>query len=148
MREVFGYHVKSISDHAHKELSSAEVYEIFMDNYVNLKNKLNVTEAHFRKENGVTKAEVVMTWKGKEYTVSSIGNGSLDAVSGAITSVIGKCYMFDSYSEHALEDGSTSRAVSYVSIKNGDGTSWGAGIDSDIVISSVKALVSAINRML
>lgn len=148
MREVFGYHVKSISDHAHKELSSAEVYEIFMDNYVNLKNKLNVTEAHFRKENGVTKAEVVMTWKGKEYTVSSIGNGSLDAVSGAITSVIGKCYMIDSYSEHALEDGSTSRAVSYVSIKNGDGTSWGAGIDSDIVISSVKALVSAINRML
>jgi len=148
MREVFGYHVKSISDHAHKELSPAEVYEIFMDNYVNLKNKLNVKEVHFRKENGVTNAEVVMVWKGKEHTVSAIGNGSLDAVSGAITSVIGKCYMIDSYSEHALEDGSTSRAVSYVSIKNGNGTSWGAGIDSDIVISSVKALVSAINRML
>ena len=148
MREVFGYHVKSISDHAHKELSPAEVYEIFMDNYVNLKNKLNVKEVHFRKENGVTNAEVIMVWKGKEHTVSAIGNGSLDAVSGAITSVIGKCYMIDSYSEHALEDGSTSRAVSYVSIKNGNGTSWGAGIDSDIVISSVKALVSAINRML
>ena len=148
MREVFGYHVKSVSDHAHKELSSAEVYEIFMDNYVNLKNKLHVSEAHFRKENGVTKAEVTLTWKGKTQTVSSIGNGSLDAVSGAITSVIGKCYMIDSYSEHALEDGSTSRAVSYVSIKNGSGTSWGAGIDSDIVLSSVKALVSAINRML
>jgi 2-isopropylmalate synthase len=72
----------------------------------------------------------------------------LDAVSGAITSVVGKCYTLDTYSEHALSDGSTSRAASYVSIKNAKGTSWGAGIDSDIVFSSVKALVSAINRML
>ena len=148
MREVFGYHVKSISDHAHKELSPAEVYDIFMDNYVNIEGKLAVKEVHFRKENGVTKAEVMMKWDGKPYTVSAVGNGSLDAVSGAISSVIGKCYTLDTYSEHALEDGSTSRAASYVSIKNENGVSWGAGIDSDIVFSSVKALVSAINRML
>ncbi len=148
MREVFGYHVKSISDHAHKELSPAEVYDIFMDNYVNIEGKLVVKEVHFRKENGITIAEVLMRWNGQPYTVSSIGNGSLDAVSGAITSVVGKCYTLDTYSEHALSDGSTSRAASYVSIKNAKGTSWGAGIDSDIVFSSVKALVSAINRML
>ena len=148
MREVFGYHVKSVSDHAHKELSPAEVYEIFMDNYVNIEGKLFVREVHFRKENGITKAEVIMRWNGQPYTVSAIGNGSLDAVSGAIISVIGKCYTLDTYSEHALSDGSTSRAASYVSIKNEKGTSWGAGIDSDIVFSSVKALVSAINRML
>ena len=148
MREVFGYHVKSVSDHAHKELSPAEVYDIFMDNYVNIEGKLAVREVHFRKENGITIAEVLMRWNGQPYTVSSIGNGSLDAVSGAIISVIGKCYTLDTYSEHALSDGSTSRAASYVSIKNAKGTSWGAGIDSDIVFSSVKALVSAINRML
>ena len=148
MREVFGYHVKSVSDHAHKELSPAEVYDIFMDNYVNIEGKLAVKEVHFRKENGITVAEVLMRWNGQPYTVSSIGNGSLDAVSGAITSVVGKCYTLDTYSEHALSDGSTSRAASYVSIKNAKGTSWGAGIDSDIVFSSVKALVSAINRML
>ena len=148
MREVFGYHVKSVSDHAHKELSPAEVYDIFMDNYVNVEGKLAIKEVHFRKENGITVAEVLMRWNGQPYTVSSIGNGSLDAVSGAITSVVGKCYTLDTYSEHALSDGSTSRAASYVSIKNAKGTSWGAGIDSDIVFSSVKALVSAINRML
>ena len=148
MREVFGYHVKSVSDHAHKELSPAEVYDIFMDKYVNVEGKLAVKEVHFRKENGITVAEVIMRWNGKNHTVSSIGNGSLDAVSGAITSVVGKCYTLDTYSEHALSDGSTSRAASYVSIKNAKGTSWGAGIDSDIVFSSVKALVSAINRML
>ena len=148
MREVFGYHVKSVSDHAHKELSPAEVYDIFMDNYVNVEGKLAIKEVHFRKENGITVAEVLMRWNGQPYTVSSIGNGSLDAVSGAITSVVGKCYTLDTYSEHALSDGSTSRAASYVSIKNAKGTSWGAGVDSDIVFSSVKALVSAINRML
>ena len=33
MREAFGYHVKSVSDHAHKELQPQEVYDIFRDNY-------------------------------------------------------------------------------------------------------------------
>ncbi|MBQ5824685.1 MAG: hypothetical protein IIW48_07735, partial [Clostridia bacterium] len=50
----------------------------------------------------------------------------------------------------ALEDGSTSRAASYGAIKENETGKmfWGVGIDSDIIISSVKALVSAVNRML
>ena len=42
MREVFGYHVKSISDHAHKELSPQEVRDIFLKDFVNRKDKLSI----------------------------------------------------------------------------------------------------------
>ncbi|MBQ4050200.1 MAG: 2-isopropylmalate synthase, partial [Oscillospiraceae bacterium] len=53
------------------------------------------------------------------------------------------------YTEHALEEGSASAAVSYVSVTMADGTvSWGAGVDNDIIASSVIALFSAINRYL
>ena len=44
MREVFGYHVKSVSDHAHKELTPLEVYNIFMDSYVNIETTLKLTD--------------------------------------------------------------------------------------------------------
>lgn len=149
MREVFGYHVKSISDHAHKELSPAEVYDIFMKNYVNVEDNLRAEDVDFIKGDSM-RATLTIHYHGEEKAVVAKGNGSLDAVSNAIKSVIGDIYTLESYTEHALEDGSTSRAASYVSIKNKESGKvyWGAGIDSDIIISSVKALVSAINIMI
>ncbi len=149
MREVFGYHVKSVSDHAHKELQPCEVYDIFMKNYVNIEDKLAVPDVHFIKGEGV-KAAVTFHIDGGEQYVVAKGNGSLDAVSNAIKTIVGDKYSLESYTEHALEDGSTSRAASYVAIKHTESGKmfWGVGIDSDIIISSVKALVSAVNRML
>jgi len=149
MREDFGYHVKSISDHAHKELLPSDVYDIFMKDYVNIEAPVCVTDTHYVRVKGQQHATVNLTYSGEERIVHAVGNGSLDSVSNAIKSVIGNMYTLDSYSEHALDDGSTSLAASYVSVKNSDGKRfWGVGIDSDIVLSSVKALVSAVNRML
>ncbi len=148
MREVFGYHVKSISDHAHKELTAEEVHDIFLENYVNVKGNLVVKNATYLAVEGGFIASVSLLWNGEKYKVSASGNGRLDAVSSAIHSVVGDLYTLESYSEHALEDGTASRAASYVSIKDKDGKlSWGVGIHSDIIESSVNALVSAINRL-
>ncbi len=147
MREEFGYHVKSVSDHAHKELQPNEVYDIFLRDYINVSGRLSVPEAHYRQENGIT-ADVDVVFDGNLNKVVSNGNGRLDAVSGAIKKVIGDIYSIETYFEHAVEDGSNSRAATYVSIKNNRGEIfWGAGIDEDIIVSSIKALVCAINRM-
>ena len=52
------------------------------------------------------------------------------------------------YSEHAMEIGATSRAMAYVGITAENGkTYWGAGMDTDIITASIKALISAVNRM-
>ena len=92
---------------------------------------------------------VSFSYNGRNVTVTDMGNGRLDAVSNAIRSYTGAEYSLNTYSEHALEVGSASKAVSYVEIIAGDGKSfWGTGIDNDIITSSVKALVSAVNNML
>lgn len=149
MREAFGYHVKSVSDHEHRELQPDEVYDIFMKNYVNIEDRLVVKEAHFDRTDGMA-AAVRIVLDGNESTVSAPGNGRLDAISNAIKEVLGDVYALETYTEHALEVNSTSKAASYVGIRNkADGkVYWGAGIDSDIIFSSMKALVSAINRMM
>lgn len=36
MREDFGYCVKGVSDHKHKELMPDEIYQIFQNEYVNI----------------------------------------------------------------------------------------------------------------
>lgn len=147
MREAFGYHVKSVSDHEHRELHPQEVYDIFRSSYVNVETPLCVSEVHYQQKNGIT-AHVTASLHGRQQQVVAEGNGRLDAVSNALHKLVGD-YVLTTYTEHALETGATSQAASYVGIETPDGSVfWGAGIDSDIILSSVYALVSAVNRML
>ena len=83
-----------------------------------------------------------------EFPLFVDGNGRLDCVSNAIKQTIGKDYLLDGYVQHALEEKSSAKAASYVSIVADGKTYWGTGIHSDIMTSSVRALVSAVNRML
>ena len=148
MRETVGYMVKSISDHKHKELLPDEVYAIFKEQFVDISAPLNVIETHYVQHNGI-EATVSLTYNGRRASVTDNGNGRLDAVSNAIRSYTGLDFSLNSYTEHALEVGSASKAVSYVEIIDGNDKSfWGTGIDNDIIISSIKALVSAVNNML
>ena len=149
MREQFGYHVKSVSDHEHRELSPKEVYDIFRRDFVNLTEKLNVLEAGYDNvASDRLKGKVVIEYKGQAVTVDVEGNGRLDCVSAAIKQVTGKEYVLENYVEHALEEKSTAQAASYICIVSDGKPYWGAGIHTDIMTSSVKALVSAVNRML
>ena len=146
MREALGYKVKSVSDHSHKELSANEVLRIFEDAFLNRCKPLNVLEAHFAQVGGIT-ATVTLELNGQRKVVTSVGNGRLDAVANAIQSATGMEFHLETYSEHSLDEGSTSRAASYVGLVWGDSTvTWGAGTDTDIIVAGIKALVSAINN--
>ncbi|MGN0665077.1 MAG: 2-isopropylmalate synthase [Huintestinicola sp.] len=145
MREDFGYKVKSVSDHAHKELMPSEIKDIFYDNYVNKETSFKVDEAHFAQKNGIT-ASVTVYKDGKSITREAIGNGRLDAVSNAIKDAFGINYTLTTYQEHALENGSKSKAVAYVGIESDGMVYWGAGIHTDIIDASVSALVAAVNN--
>ena len=149
MREVFGYHVKSISDHEQRELPPQEVHDIFLRDFVNVTEKLKVMKSDYE-ELGTEHVKGIISIKylGKVQTVMVEGNGRLDCVSEAIKAVTGKAYVLESYVQHALEEKSTAKAASYVSVVENGKTYWGTGIHTDIMTSSVYALVSAVNRML
>ncbi|MCC8043290.1 MAG: 2-isopropylmalate synthase [Oscillospiraceae bacterium] len=145
MRESFGYAVKSVSDHAHKELVPEEIKDIFFDRYVNKETYFKVDEAHYIQKNGIT-ASVTISCGDKIITREAVGNGRLDAVSNAVKDSLGITYTLTCYQEHALQFGSHSQAAAYVGIDAGGKTSWGVGVNDDIIAASVSALVSAINN--
>lgn len=149
MREDFGYCVKSVSDHKHKELMPDEIYQIFQDEYVNIEAPYKLIDFLLKKQpDGTRKGEVDMEINEKAVVYEAKGNGRLDAVSNAIQSNLNVKYSNLTYSEHALEIGSTSRAMAYIGITGENGKIvWGAGMDTDIITASIMALFSAINRM-
>lgn len=148
MREHVGYLVKGISDQQHKELMPDEVYLIFKEHFVNISAPLDVTGVHFIQHNGI-ETTIDLLYHGEIASATNNGNGRLDAVSNAVRSYLGLDFTINTYTEHALEVGSSSKAVSYVEILSGSGDSfWGVGIDNDIITSSIKAFISSVNNML
>ncbi|MCR4780265.1 MAG: 2-isopropylmalate synthase [Ruminiclostridium sp.] len=147
MRENVGYLVKGVSDRMHKELSPEEVLEIFTANYVNISSPIDLPEVHFRQENGI-EATVSVIHDGRTSSAKGSGNGRLDAVSNAVKAFTKLDFSINAYTEHALDQGSSSQAVSYVEIVSGGKSFWGTGLHTDIISSSIKAFVSALNNML
>lgn len=149
MRENFGYAVKDISDHLHKELKPEEVYNIFKENYLNVQTPINVTEAHFKQEdNGRISTEITAVIPNKGTAVyKADGNGRLDAVATALKQAIPLDFTIEDYQEHAIERHSSSEAVAYVGISANGKTVWGAGRNTDIIVASINALLSAINHI-
>ena len=147
MRETVGYTVKSVSDHSHKELSPAEVLDVFTNEYVNINSPLNLLDYHFVRSADSMKAFVTVEFNGVKKDISANGNGRLDAISNAFKENLGFEYSNLTYTEHALTSDSDSKAVTYVSVMAPTGkVYWGVGVHNDIIASSVYALVSAINR--
>lgn len=146
MRENFGYFVKNVSDQQQKELLPDEIHDIFMKEYVNIKTPVEFVKYRFTDHEDFH--TVVTIRSGNEAKeIEGTGNGRLDAISNALQTDLGLNYSDLVYTEHALETGSKSQAVSYIGITAADGSVyWGCGIDADIMTSSVKALFSAVNR--
>lgn len=146
MREDVGYAVKSVSDHAHAELSPKEVLDVFTEQYVNINTHIRLIDYHFERKPEI---QVTLTVEidGFVMDLKGTGNGRLDAVSNAVKAKLGTEFADLTYEEHALTRGSSSQAVTYVSIMPESGKRvWGAGIHDDIIASSINALFSAINR--
>lgn len=146
MREEVGYMMKQVSDEEHKELSPQWVYEIFSDHYLNPALHFEIVECHFKQIDGIM-AEVTIQCGDKKTIVDAMGNGRLDAVSNTIKQYFGISYQLSSYEEHALTQGSSSKAIAYVGITCHGENYWGVGIDEDIIKASIHALCVSVNKL-
>jgi 2-isopropylmalate synthase len=148
MAAEVGYFIKEISDHAHKELSPREILLSFQHEYQNKDTPIALEEISWMRENGSTVADMTLSIAGQEFYLSARGNGPLDAVSNALKIANPDIkFKFIDYEEHALQTDSDSLASAYVVIADDEGEQfWGVGVDSDITMASVYALITAINR--
>ncbi len=157
MRAEVGYMMKDISDKAHEELKPDEIFEAFEKKYINYFSPLDITEAYFshfsstkaESDDGFTVRMKVVIDGGEVREYEGRGNGRLDAVANALKKTDYKFnYKFVTYSEHAISQESNSKAAAYICIEDEVGRQfWGVGTQADIILASVNALVSALNRM-
>jgi 2-isopropylmalate synthase len=130
-------------------ITTEDIHASFLREYIDRREP--VTLEHFKtteRDSSVT-CEASITLNGKRHALTATGNGPIDAFVRAIGTTTLPKFEVLSYSEHSLGKGAEARAVSYIQIKTDRGqTLFGAGIDTNIELASIKAIVSALNRAL
>ncbi|MFZ9839335.1 MAG: 2-isopropylmalate synthase, partial [Opitutaceae bacterium] len=143
MHREIGRLINEVADSRGTELTPADVHEVFRQEY--LDRRAPVALQHFKsteRDSDVT-CVAALTIDGVAHELTGQGNGPIDAFTRALAATaLPRCEVL-SYAEHSLGQGSEARAVSYIQIKTDRGqTLFGAGIDTNIELASIKAIVS------
>ena len=149
MHKEIGKIINDYADAKGTELTPQEIHDVFHREY--LERTAPVALQHFKttERDSLVTCEAEIGLDKKLHTLTATGNGPIDAFVRALGATNLPKFDVLSYSEHSLGQGAEARAVSYIQIKTERGhTLYGAGIDTNIELASIKAIVSALNRTL
>ncbi|MCK5198260.1 MAG: 2-isopropylmalate synthase, partial [Spirochaetales bacterium] len=156
MQVEFSSVIQSVTEESGSEISSRAIWENFNKEYLEIKTpyelkhikiSMDADSSHDAAEE-ITRVSGLLTFKGKDLEFSSEGNGPIDAFIKGINSTLDGPVKLKSYDEHNIDGGSDSVAVSYISLRLDKGSvKYGVGTDSNISMASIKAIVSALNRL-
>ncbi len=148
MQREFGPIANDAVDKLGREVSGAELKEMFWKEYVERDSPWKLDAFEASSKNGVVKCHAQLSRDGQPAEFSGEGNGPLAALVHGFTTVGVPHFEIANYSEHALSSGEGAAAISYIQIKTAVGkTRWGSGVDTNIELASVRAVLSALNRL-
>ncbi|HSW61895.1 MAG TPA: 2-isopropylmalate synthase [Dissulfurispiraceae bacterium] len=152
MHPEFSRIIQGICEKISCEIAPEQIVDAFKAEYLNRKTPYSLKSCSVRgqqSDDEATTLEISATIKvnGEERTIGACGNGPIDALSNALKKELGIMFKLTSYFEHALEQGSDSKAAAYIRIEtSADKAFWGVGVDTSIETASFKAIISALNR--
>jgi len=148
MQREFGPIANDEVDKLGREVSGAELKQMFWKEYIERNSPWQLKSFETESKNGIVKCRAKLLRVGKAVEFKGEGNGPLAALVHGFTTAGVPRFEISNYSEHALSSGEAAAAIAYIQIKTVDGKSrWGAGVDTNIELASVRAVLSALNRL-
>lgn len=147
LQREFGPIANDEVDRLGREVSAAELKEMFWREYIDRRQPWELQHFETESRNGVVRCKVRVLRDGKPVDFAGEGNGPLAALVHGFGQLGIPKFEISHYSEHALSSGEEAAAIAYIQIKQPKGISrWGAGVDTNIELASVRAVLSAMNR--
>ncbi len=145
----FSKPVQELADSESRELTSTDIFAAFEVTYLSETGKRYALVDWEEGRSGSDRLFIgTISIDGRHRRLSGRGNGLMSSVIAALAAAGGPELDIADYSEHAIGDGAQARAAAYVECRTADGrTIWGAGIDPDVATASVRAILSAANRL-
>jgi 2-isopropylmalate synthase len=151
----FSQVVQRVTDDQGGEVSPAELWRIFQDEYLPAAagDAAGTSWGRFALKgirqtsdgNSSDQLSVDVVDAGTGVTLEGRGNGPIAAFVDALSTLDVDVRVLD-YTEHAMSSGGDATAAAYVECAVGERVLWGVGVDPNIVRASLKAVMSAVNR--
>ncbi len=148
LQREFGPLANDAVDRLGREVSGSELKDMFWKEYVTRSAPWQLGHFHADGVDGVFHCRSSARHGGQEVHLTGTGNGPIAAFVQALIAAGAPVFEVGDFKQHALSAGSTASAISYLKISLPDGTArWGAGVDTNIELASIKAVLSAVNRL-
>ena len=152
LQAEFSRVVQEVTDRSGQEISSAEIWSLFEQEYLEARAPLqfrdHVSMPDSESPDG-RRLTATVRHHGEDKTVEGRGNGPIAAFVNALRSGLGIEVRVLGYHEHATTRGADANAVAYIEMEVDDGEAlFGVGIHPDITVASFHALTCGVNRHL
>ncbi len=147
MQREFGPIANDLVDALGREVKAEELKAMFWREYIERSSPWNLIHFHADGVDGKFRCRASATRDGKEISLVGEGNGPIAALVQALQTAGAPKFEVAAYREHSLSAGEGAVAIAYIQIKLADGKiRWGAAVDTNIELASIKAVLSALNR--
>ena len=147
LQREFGPIANDLVDALGREVTAAELRDMFWKEYIERSKPYALIHFHADGVDGKFSCRASMERNGEEIRVVGEGNGPIAAfVDGLVKSGAPK-FAVANFREQSLSAGTEASALAFIQVKLDNGqTRWGAGVDTNIELASIKAVLSAVNR--
>ena len=147
----FSQVVQKVADTSSKEIESPELWQIFTKEYLECQGPFTFIELEYctlqGDDNQTEIHTFIQVWE-QEQQVQGRGNGPIDAFFKALSQLGISEVQFVGYREQAISTGADAQAIAFIELSgNTNQTTFGIGIDSSIIIASLKGIISGLNRL-
>ena len=147
MQREFGPLANDAVDRLGREVTGTELRDIFWTEYVERIEPWNLVDFQARGLEGLFECRSALQSKTGEITITGKGNGPIAAFVHALLQTDIPTFEIANFKQHSLSSGTEASAIAYIQIKLSNGAvKWGAGVDTNIELASIKAVLSAVNR--
>ena len=143
----FSQVVQGVLDDQGKELSAADLWQIFEREYGVGANRPAMHPILGESDAGLVMLRAQAVLGARRMDVEGEGAGPIEAFVNGLNRQLDVPLRVLDYHEHAIGSGADAKAVAYLELRIGDAqTLFGVGIDANIVSASLQAIVSGLER--
>jgi 2-isopropylmalate synthase len=139
--------IKVITADSGTEITAAEMWDAFAEEYQPATARIGLAGYDTTSTDGNVCVQARLTTAGATTAISGEGNGPISALVHALRRDLGVEVEVLDYAEHALGAGEEATAVAYVEVRSHGEVRWGVGMDPNITTASMKAVLSALERL-
>ena len=139
--------IKVITEGSGTEITAEEMWDAFAAEYLPAAPRTRLAGYDTTSDDGGVKVRARMAGGGATTTIEGEGNGPISALVHALRRNLAVEVDVLDYAEHALGAGEEATAVAYVEVRSHGEIRWGVGMDPNITTASLKAVLSALERL-